>query len=283
MAITTLESLKTCIQPLNTEQRWWGLSGGLSGLKWAVPDSDTGWPVGVQSALSNSPSGEALTSAPCQLPMPIPVSGKTIYVAGVEVFAEAHAIYALMLYDRLWHSGPFVNNTNDVQTVGSVAWPARDRNQSTDGSGVGIALFLSGGGVGTLISYQISYTNSQGTPGRIGLTRTMSSSSYGPNLWIPFYLDVGDFGVRSVESLTVIGTPSNNTHVQLMAYRQITTIGMQDDVSQDPAGIDGNGGKRLAVPLGMPKVFDNSVVCVAVRYVSLSLGALNVNVSWAQG
>lgn len=287
MTITTLAQLQASILPIKTEQHWWGIIGSFIS-NWALTDTEAGWPVPIMSDLANGPSGTALTSYAGQLPMPPAVGGKNLYIAGVEAASTAptagiKAIQAIALYDRLWHSGPFTDNTNADQTVGSVAWPARDLNQSTNGVGVGIALFAGPTyqGFSTSGTFTMSYTNSAGTSGQIGTTRTLTANTNN-NHFIPFYLAAGDVGVRSVESIAFTGTPATRTHLQLMAFRRLCLVPLDSRNEQNVFG-QADMGFRLGVPLGLPRVFDSSVLFAAYHTMVLTHDLVNLNIQWAQG
>jgi hypothetical protein len=45
----------------------------------------------------------------------------------------------------------------------------------------------------------------------------------------------------------------------------------------------GNGNSRRALSLGLPKVFDESVICIAYRTSSMTISSLSANIKWAQG
>jgi hypothetical protein len=120
----------------------------------------------------------------------------------------------MMLCDYLLYY-PFVDMGSDTQQGmdNSVTIP-----RYTDGSGVQImpVVVAAGDGVAATHTFTVSYTNSNGVSGRTTIARALTtqtvngtlatSSSAGTTTSGPFLpLQLGDSGVRSIESCTVVG------------------------------------------------------------------------------
>lgn len=282
MAIATLAQLIDGLLPATVISHG-SVAGSNQTLKWACPDFDSGWP-GAPTVLSNGPAGTALTAWSNQIPMPPAVSGKNLYIAGVDGYATRY-IESFVIYDRLWHSGPFQNTDNTTQTVGSVAWPTRDRNQSSDGEGVMIALtgMSTLGNIGSNgSSYTISYTNSKGVAGRTATTMAVQSGA--PTDFMTFGLDVGDTGVRSVESFSYNGTAGLSSTLMLLAYRRLCMVPRSQEFPVgDSGGYQYNSVmRRDGLELGLPMVFDNSVLCWLYA-APASVIVQGLTIMWAQG
>lgn len=167
-------------------------------------------------------AGEALTSYAGQIG--VPTASGTAYLAGVKVLNGTSGNRPLyLLCDRLWHNSGFTITSTSAQTVNSVAFPARDRDGSTNGDGVYIGVEVSTTtGLGTP-TITVSYTNQAGTAGRTGtnIMATIASAAIGSFYTIK--LQAGDTGVRSVQTLTLSATWTSGV-IHLVAYRPIAAV-----------------------------------------------------------
>lgn len=93
------------------------------------------------AAVAPSPgiAGAALTTYAGQIPWSNPSSGNS-YLARLEVDVSSPG--TLLLCDRLWHNSAINVTLNTLQTINSVAWPARDRLGATNGDNILIAVRL---------------------------------------------------------------------------------------------------------------------------------------------
>lgn len=185
----------------------------------------TGGMPGAATAPSPGINGAALTSYSGQLPFSNPVTG-TAYLARLTCNASQPG--TLILCDRLWHNSSITSTTTTLQAITSGAMPARDRNQSTNGTDLRVALEVSSGtGNGSAITNcTITYTNSAGTAGRSG-TMTSFPATAQSGTFVPFELANGDAGFRKFnggsEGLT-LGTSLVSGTVHLVVYREIARI-----------------------------------------------------------
>lgn len=244
MAITSVDGLIAGCQPMHYIAK---TNATVSQVRLFSPFYLAGIPC---AAVAPTPgmSGEPLTSYAGQIPFTNPSAGQNTYVARFTI-ANSNVSGAFTLIDRLWHnSGIDVTQFNNPQAVNSVPFPERDQNGSANGTGVLIGVEVSSAtGAGTP-SMTITYTNSQGEPGRTGTTGTMAATAGVGSFW-PFSLQAGDVGVRSIQSVQMSATWTSGT-VHLVAYRTLLTI----------STISG-GGTAYADALtgGMPRLFNNSV------------------------
>lgn len=136
----------------------------------------------------------------------------------------------LLLCDRLWDNSSITVTTTTSQPITSPTWPARDRAGSTNGDGVLLGMEVSTQTTSANTAATVTYTNSAGTGSR---TATFSSTALSYSLpssatagsFIPFLLNAGDVGVRSVQALT-LGTSLSAGVIHLVAYRVITRLGV---------------------------------------------------------
>ena len=130
----------------------------------------------------------------------------------------------------------------------SAAWPARDMDGSTNGRGVMIGVEVStvmGAGTPT---WTLGYTNSAGTAGR-SIVTSAQTAAMAVGSFIPIQLAAGDVGVRSIQTWQQSATMTSGVY-HLVAYRILAQITI-------PAA---NIGYEMdAIPLGFPRLFDNTV------------------------
>jgi hypothetical protein len=191
-------------------------------------------------------NGAALTTYAGQVPFSNPGGSLRSYLAHLAVSATVAG--KLLLLDRLWHNSGIAITTTTIQAITSPTWPARDRNGATLGDGVGVALEVSGAvGAGAIANTTLQYTNSAGVGSRTGTIAWPATAVAGT--FVPFRLQAGDVGVRSIQGLT-LGTSYVSGTIHLVAYRLLAGATV-------PAA---NTGRELdAVSLGMPRLYDNTV------------------------
>lgn len=170
---------------------------------------------GAAVANGNGLAGAALTSYAGQIPFTNPSSGNA-YLCRHSIAATIAG--AGLLIDRLWHNDTIAEATTTAQTINSVAFPARDLNGSTDGVNVQVAIEVSTATTGGAVTNTtMSYTNSAGTAGRTATIASFPATAVA-GTFVPFQLQAGDVGVRSIQSLT-LGTTYGTGTIHLVAYR----------------------------------------------------------------
>lgn len=273
MAITTLDGLLAGMLPSidvvkasfgGEAAGWYHSSWYLAGMPGAgvLPTSGLG--------------GATLTgpAVPGQITVPAAVAGKNVYLARMDAVQAAN-IGGFVLADRIWANNGLVVTTTGAQTVNSVAW---DRDSIIDGNftgeGVQVALEVTTSTTnGAVISnMSMSYTNSDGTAGR---TATVSSfpATAAAGTFVPFLLQAGDRGVRSIQTIT-LGTSLVTGAVSAVAFRQIVSMGTPSPnvvVQQGPAD------------LGLPRLHDNSVPFLIFSLTGGSNGVTDCGITWTQG
>lgn len=200
---------------------------------------------GAAAAPSPGIAGAALTTYAGQIPWVNPGAGNS-YLA--RFAASVNVAGQLLVCDRLWHNSGINVTLNTSQTINSAAWPARDRDGSTNGEGVLIGAEVStvmGAGTPT---WTMGYTNQAGTAGRsivtAAQTATMAVGSF-----IPIQLAAGDTGVRSIQTWQQSATMTSGVY-HLVAYRVLARL---------PITLANVGAALDIVQLGMPRLYDNTV------------------------
>jgi hypothetical protein len=202
---------------------------------------------GAAAAPAPGLAGAALTSYAGQIPIPA-ASGNT-HLARFSGVSSAQG-GVLLLCDRLWHNSGLDRTLATAQTINSAAWPARDRNGTTNGDDVLIGIEISTAmGTGTpTISY--SYTNSAGTAGRTGANIDAVAASSAAGTFFRLGLAAGDVGVRSIQNITFSATWGTAGVLHLVAYRVLATLELS--AAGLPNAVD-------ALTSGMPRCYDNTV------------------------
>jgi len=206
---------------------------------------------GAAAANGQALAGAALTSAAGQLPFGNPSGGDLKYLAGLAAMATSTG--CLLLCDRLWHNDSIAEATTTAQTINSATFPARDRNGSTNGDDIQVAIEVSSATTNgsAVTNTTMSYTDSDGNSGNTA-TITSFPATAQAGTFVPFQLAAGDKGVRSIQSLT-LGTsyaPSGTPVIHLVAYRVLARLEFTL----------ANTGNRLdAITGGLPRLFDDTV------------------------
>jgi hypothetical protein len=164
-----------------------------------------------------------------------PASGG-LYLTRFGTNASVVGTYGLV--DILWQGTGYTLPAG-AQAITTPAWPARDVNGSTNGEGVRIAILVLGtlGNAAAIATSTITYVNSNGDPGRTGiLTGAVGFQLPATAListWVPFTLQAGDTGVRSISSFTT-GTTYTSGTFALVAFRTLAYDGVT--VANFPSG-----------------------------------------------
>lgn len=132
--------------------------------------------------------------------------------------------------DRLSHQGGLSGNVATTQTTNL---PTAALTRYT--SGVGVFAFLevfSSVGV-TATTFSVSYTNSAGVSGRVSPASTVGATgTNATGTFIPIPLQVGDVGVRSVESVTLAGATGTAGNIGIVLAKPLITISTCDESYQ---------------------------------------------------
>ena len=224
--------------------------------------------VPIGGLISTATNGAVFTNASQgALPFNNPPTGQNTYLAGMK-WPHITEVRNIFLVDFLW-SKQINSRIITPQTINSVQFPDRDRNGSSNGDGVYIALY-SYTSNGLIVAAAISYTNSAGTSGRSGnmLWDNVTGQS---GIFMPFSLASGDLGVRSVQSVT-LSAPASGASLALIAFRPIASISSFQTKTLELTDD--------AVSFGLPRIYDGS--CLTFIYHSGS-ATLYGSVQFTQG
>ena len=186
------------------------------------------WAVGTPGVNGRVTDGTSVADRGC-LPIPNATTGGN-YLTEIQLASSVnHSHY---FYDVLWvNSGLSVTTVSSVQAIASPTLPARDLKGTTSGEGCVIGLYFVA--ASTLVAVnalsQVTYTNSDGTTGRIAtLTGIQGSQApatpvIGTVLW--YNLAAGDKGVQSIQGFNIGATSWLTGTISLFIARDVATIG----------------------------------------------------------
>lgn len=241
MAITTLDGI---IAGMQAPEDLFKVGAATVAGRFYSPFYVAGRP-GAAAAPAPGVAGAALTTYAGQIPFTNPGSGNS-YLAGFS--GTCNVAGTMLLCDRLWHNSGLSATLTTSQTVTSAAWPARDRNGSTNGEGIKIGFEVStvmGAGTPT---FTLGYTNSAGTSGR-SIVTAAQSATMAVGSFIPIELAAGDIGVRSVQTFQLSATMTSGAY-HLVGYRVLARAA----INLATTGFDLD-----AIGCKFPRLFDNTV------------------------
>lgn len=129
------------------------------------------------------------------------------------------------IFDMLWINTGLVVTTTTAQSITQPTLPARDFSGTTNGEGVncGILVTTATTNASAITNMTISYTNSSGTAGRTGTISSFPATSV-IGTFVPFQLQSGDTGIRSIQSIT-LGTSLVSGAISLICFTNLMAKG----------------------------------------------------------
>lgn len=139
------------------------------------------------------------------------------------------------LIDLIWYNTGLVVTTTAIQNITTAAFPARDADGSTNGSGINMALYAVAalGNAAAVSNTTISYTDDQGNTGNTGTFQAQvgyqAPATPVIGTFMPFSLAAGDRGIRGMTGASGGGITLTTTYtsgtMSLLAYRPLVNIG----------------------------------------------------------
>ncbi len=167
--------------------------------------------------------------------LPDPASGAW-YLTRFGLNAAVANSYQLL--DLVWYNTGLAVAAG-AQAIVTPAFPARDSNGSADGEGYAIAVYAltALGNAAAVATSTVTYVNSAGVAGRTAtfsaLVGRQSPTTPVIGTFMPFELQAGDTGVRSISSFNT-GTTYTSGTMMLIVYRPIALEGVP--VANFPSG-----------------------------------------------
>lgn len=180
-----------------------------------------GWWVDA-SATTNAanPAGAAQVGV-AQLPNP--ASGSYYMLPPIVTTSTGHLVEVI---DVVWYNTGTVVTTTTNQAIAQpgASKPSRDNQGSTNGDGWNAAILVTTAttNAGAITNTTLTYTDSDGN---VGNTATIASfpATAVIGTFVPFQLQAGDRGIRSIEGIT-LGTSYVAGAISIVMYRKLFTL-----------------------------------------------------------
>lgn len=207
------------------------------------------------------------------IPFTNPGSGNS-YLAKMSL-ASSSGIIGVGAFDMLWYNSGISITTTTGQTINSVTLPSRDNAGGTNGVGVMAWLYCATAttNAGAVANTTITYTNSAGTGSRTGSLVQSWPATAVAGTFIPFTLQAGDLGVKSIQTLT-LGTSYVTGTVILFLTRDIAFISLAAAAS---------GQVMDWAQLGFPQLYNGTAMSFYVMPSATALGIIIGDIAIAQG
>lgn len=200
------------------------------------------------------------------LPFTNPTGGNKSYLGRFS--AAGSVVSSLMLYDRLWQNSGLSGNTTALQ---SFTMPALTRYSTGLGNEIWGVVHTAMGA--TASTFTVTYTNELGTPGRTA-TYVMPANALTVGQMVPFSLQAGDQGVRSIESLQLSVATGIAGDFGLLIAKRLTQLEM--NIANVAARMD-------AFSVGMSEILDNACLAFMILCSSTTSGDISGEVTIIQG
>jgi len=260
MAINSLDDLIAALP--GQYLRFYRQSAGTKGAGywhslWRVP----GFP-GAPTSNPPTGNGEVPTKSTAgALPLVNASGSNKLYIANAfAAFGTGGG--SLIFYDRLWHNSGFVGNSTSVQSISTPPTLTRGDTNGTDVE-LWLEVYTAFGSTATTIT--ATYVNQNGDTGR---SATISTSGMGAPVAgqiIPFNLQTGDTGVRTVSSVQLSASTGSAGDFGLVLLRRLVEI---------PYAYGATGGGQDAFSAGLPEVPNDACIAALMLCSTSSTGAV---------
>lgn len=279
MAITTMDGLLAGLQPAFTYNKSALASGFAAGS--LISHMRTAGNPGAATLGSPGVNGANVTQATLggAFPLTNPAGGSLTYLTNANASLGA-VLQGLIVFDLLWYNTGLNVTTTTEQTFTTPTLPSRcvpSSGSTPDTAGGGLEAWLyitSQVGASTHSTTTFRYTNTTPTGSRsAGLLYTLPASA-ATEVIMPFALQAGDTGIKSIEGVT-LGTSYTSGSISILIVRRIAEIYL-------PTA--SNGQQLDFATLGLPQIYDSSALyCCAMATASGATGATYGSFRYAQG
>lgn len=236
-----------------------------SGVQQAVASSVRYQCVAMQSATGNqrgvvatpaaASSGGTLWSNGNAGFLLFPAADSVVYSVATSGAETSDGPARMALYDFVWGASGFVGNSGSAQAV--TGFPALSRPDA-DGTGLELFLFVKTASSATSTGITVDYTNTAGTTGRTatlmlngGVTTVLNTAG----ALLPFKLQDGDLGVKSIQGMTIAVSQAVAGALWLVLGKRVCTFTAQ--------GADATGSVEAdAFTLGLQPVPSDAALAV---------------------
>ncbi len=174
------------------------------------------------------------------------------------------SVCTMVLYDRLWACSGFSTTSVAFQGIAAPGdLPARDRKGESAGDGVELWLEVYGAPGTTAATWTVTYVNSEGAGGRT-TTFAHPANAEAAGMMVPLPLAAGDAGVRQATGFQCSASSGTAGNVGITLLRRIAEVPVP--AANVVTLLDG-------VSLGLPRIYDDSCLAMAVLASTTSMGA----------
>lgn len=175
------------------------------------------WAVGTSGVNGRNTDGTASGDAGC-INVGNPASGAW-YVRDASLTATVAGLFSLC--DVLWVNNGLTVTTTTAQSITQPTLPARDNFGGTEGHGViaGILVTTATTNASAVTNTTLTYTNSNGTGSRTATITSFPATAVA-GTFVPFQLQAGDKGIRSIQSIT-LGTSYGGGAISLICLNPV--------------------------------------------------------------
>ena len=137
----------------------------------------------------------------------------------------------LELIDVLWYNTGLTVTTTTEQTFTQPTLPSRSTDGTNNGAGVNAALYAltALGNAAAVANTTIRYTDQSGNGSSTGTFQAQAGfqAPVTPVIgtWMPFSLAAGDWGIRTIQGIT-LGTSYTSGTMSLVMYRTLASLGL---------------------------------------------------------
>jgi hypothetical protein len=278
MSITTVDGIVAGLLPSTPYQKA-SFTGEAAG-QWATLMALAGNPgaaaLGTPGLNGATVSQSTLGGA---LPYTNPSGSNLGYLAKMAMSVGAN-LTSFCLYDLLWYNTGITITTTTQQAITSVTFPSRcipASGTTPDANGGGLECWLwasaTTGNAGAIANTTFAYTNQAGTGSRsAGLVYSFPATGQAGTI-VPFALQAGDTGIRSIQGIT-LGTSYVSGTVNMLVVRRIAEVYFP--VSPAGAVYD-------FASLGLPRIYDSSALYGACLLSGTAAGNVAGSFNFAQG
>jgi hypothetical protein len=184
------------------------------------------------SVTLNKDSLEAIT--------PIPTIGSgSLQLLGAKLRSSGGGA-GIILMDLLVHNGGLNATLTTPQTTNL---PTAALTRYTNGEGVIRSIIIYAVIGSTATTFTVSYTNQAGVSGRTS-TPTQIGASFFREVMVllPIPLQAGDTGIRSIESVTLVGTTGSAGNFGVCLYKPLAMLSMESTTAESLLDMVSTGG-----------------------------------------
>ena len=177
------------------------------------------WSPGIPGINGRNTDGTTAADLGC-ITVGNPTSGAW-YIRDFNIAASQAGMF--ILADVLWVNTGLGVTTTTAQAITQPTLPLRDNSGTSNGYGIGAGILVTTATTNAAVISNITlqYTNSDGVAGRTGTISSFPATAVA-GTFVPFQLQAGDVGVRSIQSIT-LGTTLTAGAISLIAFNFLGT------------------------------------------------------------